>query len=877
MHMGTDGLVQRYLQQYEVDFRDVSCEASNDSNLYIDGRAHAITYGQTNIDTLTLHAQELNKYFAFNAHMGNRRGTWDEFAQVDIEGGIKGSAIDFLAHQRNIQGETGYRVGCNAHLMGDEVRMRFFPSDPVIGYRQWEINDSNFVNVDYRTRMLDANLKLESDSSVVELYTSRTPGAASENVQLNIDALRLEEWTALVPMLKDTEGLLDANIDINWDGTNADGDATINLENFVYNGRREGNLMLDADFDFDPTTSSTRLTADLLADGEHAATIEGSLNDATAATPLHLDATFERFPLRKANAFIPGGYVWLNGYAVGNLSVTGTLDAPVINGTLTPDSATLNLPRYGSTLRMPSTSIPVNDNYISFEHYKLNGLNGNDVDINGYVDLRDLDNMVIDMKASGHNVQFMDTEQRDFTQIFGKGFADVEASVVSRNGVMSVRADATLLPGSNVTYVMKDDISQLSQADEDMVTFIDFNDPDAQALSLVTAKASTATNILAYITVQQGAKINVFLDDEGQNRTVVDGSGKLKYSLDFAGKDNLTGTYTIESGNLRYTPPLIAQKNFDITSGSSIVWNGDMLNPTLNLSGTEKLKTSVTSEDEGTRLVEFTIDATVGGTLNSMDLGFDLSCGSDMTVQNELQGMSDNQRSQAAINLLLYNTYSGVNSAGNINNLTASAALFSFLQSTLNSWAAKTLPGVDLSFGINQYEGAETGGTETSYSYRLAKTLFNDRFKIAIGGEYSTDITNEEAIANNLFNDISLEYNLNENGTRYVKLFRHTGYENVLEGQITETGVAYVLKRKLTNLKNLFTFKHSREYLLRDSLEKARKEQLKLQENAIDAMGEQTQQQTFTVPLDDATQPQQQDNTTIDKPTVTRKQDEDAH
>ena len=104
-------------------------------------------------------------------------------------------------------------------------------------------------------------------------------------------------------------------------------------------------------------------------------------------------------------------------------------------------------------------------------------------------------------------------------------------------------------------------------------------------------------------------------------------------------------------------------------------------------------------------------------------------------------------------------------------------------------------------------------------------------------------------------------------GSRYLKLFRHASYENVVEGQVTETGVAYVLKRKLTNLKNLFKFKHSREYLLKDSLEKARKAELELQENAIDAMGDNVND-TFVVPLDD-------DANAIDKPTVNRKKEDE--
>ena len=166
--------------------------------------------------------------------------------------------------------------------------------------------------------------------------------------------------------------------------------------------------------------------------------------------------------------------------------------------------------------------------------------------------------------------------------------------------------------------------------------------------------------------------------------------------------------------------------------------------------------------------------------------------------------MSDVQRSQAAINLLLYNTYSGTNSAGNVSGVTATSALFSFLQSQINSWAAKAIKGVDLSFGINQYEGSRKGGIETSYSYRLSKALFNDRFKIAIGGEYSTDATAEQNFAQNLINDISFEYLLNDAGNKYVRLFRHTGFESLLEGKVVQTGVGFVMKRKVSSLRNLF-------------------------------------------------------------------------
>ena len=53
--------------------------------------------------------------------------------------------------------------------------------------------------------------------------------------------------------------------------------------------------------------------------------------------------------------------------------------------------------------------------------------------------------------------------------------------------------------------------------------------------------------------------------------------------------------------------------------------------------------------------------------------------------------------------------------------------------------------------------------------------------------------------------------------SRYLRLFRHTGWESVLEGEVTEMGVGFVMKRKAPTLKMLFrSFKP--RFLRRDSV-----------------------------------------------------------
>lgn len=807
--MGPDGVVQRYLQNYDIDFRSVKLDVSNDSSLYIDGYARGLTVGDSNIDTLTVHANDLdNKYLAFKAHMGNRRGTWDDMAQVDVEGGIKGSTIDFMVRQRNIQHETGYHLGCNATLTDTAVNARFFPAEPIIGYRQWTVNDNNYVNFNYHNRMLDANLDLHSGESAVRLTTQRREGSAAEDIKLNIQNLKIEEWTQLVPSLSDTKGTLNADLDLAFDGRNIEGDGAIDIKGLVYNGHREGDMRLDTKFSIDPETASTHLAADLTIDGSKVAIAYGSLNDSThQQSPLSMTVQLERFPLGKVNPLLPGdGMIRLRGYANGQLSITGSTDSPTLLGHVKGDSAFVTLPRYSAQLRMSDDSLLVDRNMIRFDNYKLYGLNENAVGINGVVNMRDIDNLMMDLRFKGSNVQVMDSEQRPWSEMFGKAFVDIDGSVSSSGGNTTTRADVTLLPSSNITYVMKDEVSTVgNKVDENMVTFINMKDSTDTSPVLKTATAMTTNSVMANIDVEQGAKIGVYLAEDGKDRATVEGRGRLKYSLDFTGKDRLTGTYVIENGNVRYSPPLISQKNFKIASGSSIQWTGDMLNPQLNLTATERVKTGVSGEDGASHLVDFLITAMLGGTLNSMELSFDLASEGDMTVQSELLGMSEAQRSQAAINMLLYNTYSGSNSTANLaGNFSAGSTLLSFLQSKINDWAGKAIKGIDISFGIKQYEGGKTGGLQTSYSYRLSKNLFNDRFKIVVGGEYSTEASAEQNFSQNLISDVSLEYMLDNTGSKYVRAFRHTSFESILEGQVVETGVGFVMKHKLSSLDQLF-------------------------------------------------------------------------
>ena len=336
------------------------------------------------------------------------------------------------------------------------------PRQPVVAYRQWNINDDNYVRMDLGHNRLEADITLESDSSLITLRTDPLQEEGKQNILANIKNVRIEEWTNMIPSLKEMSGVLDADMELSYDGRNLEGVGDLALSSFTYNGSKLGDMKMNTNLTIDPSTSSTQLNAQLNIDGSNVAVAYGSLNDSTSTNPLNLALTLDRFPLRKVSAFIPGHMVMLTGNANGTMNVTGTMDNPIVNGYLVGDSAFVRLPRYGSSLRLCDDKIKVIDNTIDFVNYKIYGLNDQPAYLNGVVDFKAIDNMNMDLNIKGKNIQFFGSEQKPYSEIFGKGFIDIDGKLKMKNNVTSINADAKLLSGSDITYVMQDEITTIA-------------------------------------------------------------------------------------------------------------------------------------------------------------------------------------------------------------------------------------------------------------------------------------------------------------------------------------------------------------------------------------------------------------------------------
>ncbi len=799
------GLMGQFLQPMGMGLDTLFMRLTNDS--IMTGSVNALNYtsASVNLDTLTLALNQRGQLFDYKMHLGNRKGTLDEFAKVNVNGYLGENRVSAFFNQWNIKGDQGYRIGLTAAMQDSVVTAHITPLKSTIAYMPWTFNNDNFVDFNLYNKHIEANLKAQSAESSILARTQKDE-TGGEELYVNIDNVHIQDFLNMFALAPSMKGDLNADMHVDYEAGRFSGKGNIALNNFIYEKTKVGsfNLDLDAGYGFD---GNTEVTAGLRINGEKAMSAYARLlpDKNEGMKPDSIGLSLTRFPLKVANPFL-GETVSLAGYVNGDLNMEGSFAEPVLNGAIAFDSVSAYVPMAGANLQFREDMLSVVDNVVTFPDFKIYGANKNPIVLNGTVNAKKFSNILFDLTADADNFQLVKSDSRSKADLFGKVFLNLDAAVTGPMNRLDINASLNMLGSTDATYRLNMEPAQLTaQSDQDVVKFVNFNDTVqvVQADSIVQSPLNMRIN--AKVTISPGTHLTVLLSNNGTDKVELSPTANLTYTQNYMGDMALNGTVVLGNGYARYSVPVIGEKMFTFDPVSSVRFNGSVTDPVLNIIASDEVKANVKSGDNS-RLVNFFVTAKITNSLKNLQAAFDLSTNDDLSIQNELQSMSADQRQTQAMNLLLYGQYMGQNTKANA---ASGNMLYSFLESQLNSWAAKNIRGVDLSFGVNQYDKTTNGvtNTETSYSYQVSKTLFNNRFKVLVGGNYSTDAADDE-IANNLISDVAVEYMLKQTQTMNmsVKLFRHIGFESILEGEITEMGGAFVFKRKLDNLKSLFRF-----------------------------------------------------------------------
>ena len=823
---GEDNPAVNYLNYISgMSMSKVDISLTTSSLTGVNGEVCVNSFRMDSIDFDTVRLSLLQDTIGINYRglVKNVPNKWKPIFTMELDGIVSDTESDVLLHFYNEKQELGLELGVRAKSMNDSLIFSLFPEHPTVGFTPFSLNDSNYVLLDHMGRLTADMSLLDQTGAGLRFYSSPNE-EVTQDLTIDLTGLNLEKLLKMLPYAPDVRGALSSevhllmNVSPKTEEEHLSVSATMKVDDLAYEQYPVGTM--GAEVVYLPTTSGEHIVnLQLLRDDELVASADGSfrssdnrtkqvsvdeaVSDRGGSGMIDVNVSLERLPLEMVNAFVPREVIMLDGTLKGELTLQGAVEAPRMNGYVSFDSVRVHSSLYGVDFTFDRNPVTVTDNHLAFNDFNIYARGKNPFTLTGNIDMSDFAHMTADLRMRAVEYELLNAKESKESVLYGKAFISLFSTIKGEVLAPVVRGTMNVLGTTDVTYVLKDSPLTVDDRLGSMVTFVNFNDT-------IVAKTSESKgtlgglDLLFTVQIDEGAEVQVDLSDD--NYVKVQGGGNLSLQYTPQGDLLLTGRYTLNSGEMKYSLPVIPLKTFNIKGGSYVEFTGNPANPFLNVTATERVRTSVT-EESASRYVNFDVGVSITNSLSDMGLSFTLEAPEDVSLQNQLAAMSAEERGKLALTMLVTGMYMG-GQGGSTSGFSANNALNSFLQSEIANIAGSALKTVDVSIGVEDNytaDGTETGGTD--YSFRFAKRFWNNRLSVIIGGRISTGNENVAKENNSFIDDISLEWRLDDSGTRYVKLFHSKNYEDILEGEIIETGIGVVLRRKVNKLGELFIFR----------------------------------------------------------------------
>ena len=526
--------------------------------------------------------------------------------------------------------------------------------------------------------------------------------------------------------------------------------------------------------------------------------IDGYLSPKDKA--LKAEAILNRLDLGYATPFLTSVFDRLEGALDGKVNVGGTLDKLEIGSD--------GLQIVDGLLQVGFTQVPYHvSGPVSMDTKGLHFQNVNIADnsdgkgsvtgsflFGGFKDMRLDTHVQFDrMKVLG----ITDRSGPIYGDVYGTGRVDITGPLES----LALNIDARTVKEGNIHIPLR---SGGATATGDLLVFKQpyvevEEDPYEQMLHATRSekkKTQGELDIRVRVRATQAVTAHV---DIGENNLQGIGSGLIDLRIRSGQNDQFTinGDYTLNQGEFRFSALELVTRDFSIRDGSSIRFNGDVMDSDLNVTGVYTTKASLspllssTSSGEGSRRQ---VDCIIGitGQLRNPQLEFDIEIpeldpGTEGLVSSALN--TEDKVMKQFLYLLIANSFlpneeSGIITAGGSNVLYSNVS--GIMAGQLNSiFEALNIP---LDLGLNYQQNASG---QNLFDVALSTQLFNNRVVVngTIGNRRLYGTTTDEVAG-----DLDIDIKLNPPGTLRLNLFSHSAdqYTSFLDNsQRNGIGVAY--------------------------------------------------------------------------------------
>lgn len=804
---GKNNFISRFIEYCGYQFKTIEMDLSASPVMGLNGFFHvdSMVVQGVQLDTIRALVHTKGDTIRYSARIENNKKNPQYVFRALVDGELQEKGSNIKAKLYDANNKLGLDVGLAALMQDNGIKVSLTDTHPILGYKKFKANADNYLMLSDDQRV-SANLLLTASGGMgVRVYSNDENEDALQDITVSLSKFNLDKVLSVIPYMPDISGIMDGDFHVIQTKEEFSVSSNLKIDNLVYEKCPMGDV--GSEFVYMPKSDGSHYVDGILTyEGEDVATVKGTYQSEGAG---YLDATvgLDKIPLHFINGFVPDQLLGLKGYGEGELAVKGALNKPHVEGEVYLDSAYLISEPYGISMRFDDDPVRIVDSKLLFENFMMYANNESPLNLQGNLDFSNVDRMMLDLRMRAQNFLLIDAKENLRSEAFGKAYVNFFAMMKGPLTSLQMRGKLDVLGNTDMTYVLREsELSTDSQLDE-LVKFTDFKSGKEET---IVRPAIEGFDMMLSMSIDESAHILCALNEEKTNYIDLMGGGDLQMKYNPVDNIQLTGKYTLNNGVMKYSLPIIPLKTFTIQDGSYLEFTGDPFNPILNITATENMKSTV-NEGQGTgRSVDFVCGVKLTQTLSKPGIQFIISAPNDMTMQDELNTMSIEERGKIAVTMLASGMYL---SGGNTSDFSMNSALSSFLNSEINNIAGSAMRslGLDLGMSVDNSTNA-SGALHTDYNFKFAKRFFNNRLSFTIGGKVSSGAEMENAGNNDsFFNNVELQYRLNEGASQYIRAFYNNNTYDWLEGLVGEYGVGFMWRRKLQHFKDIFRFKTEKQ------------------------------------------------------------------
>lgn len=679
------------------------------------------------------------------------------------------------------------------------ITTHVYPSELYLSDALWMINPSRLTYTVADTALQVEHLWVgNSDKQIYVDGVASTRMDDSIHVRLkNIDLSAILGVTGLKEQSLTAQGKITGTATLFGILSSLQLNADLHVAQAGLNGYPIGEL--DAWAKFDSERKAVELGGDVVDDGRHVADLNGLITPADDKTwSLHIYP--DSFNMGFVNHWTKGFLRNINGRVSGHVHVFGRQKATWVTIEAKPHNAGLTVPFTGATYYV-NDSVFMDSTSIIFPHHTIRDKEGHLLTLDGAVHHTNFQNFNFDIRMWVNNVIVLDLPKSTTDPFYGKVYASGDVHLTGDDKKISLVAHADAQRGS----VFHLNIGGHSNAQESsFITFVDHNAEVAVVDKSVKVKkpkkADAELDLDLFVTVNPGTQFFTQFGNNSDDMLRGRGTGSMRVHL-INNDLQLHGSLTLRQGTLSYALGNTVHREFTISDGSNITWNGGPAD--MNMNVTAKYHVVASLKDLfGNDLSSLQTNRTsvpvncviyLRDNIANPILSFGIELPqSDETVQSQVRSFinSEDMLMREVLYLLVFNRFFTPEYLRSTNT-TGLNETYSLLSSTvtgqINSWLSKLTNIV--TFGINFRTDGE--GAEASQEYEAQFSIQPiDRLLINGNVGYRHNDLNNRPV----FGDLDIEYMITPDGMVRVKGYTHTVDKYSLRQADMVEGVGFVVQ-----------------------------------------------------------------------------------